>query len=54
MKMIEKPSFDEIMKVFNFLSSENEYLEEQLEEFNKVEREQIYSHNLIEEFDLLP
>ncbi len=49
-----KPSFEEIIKVINWLSTSNMDLEDQLQEFNEEERDKLYSHDFIQEFDLLP
>jgi len=51
---IGKPSFEEIIKVMDWLSTNNVDLEEQLQEFPLEQRNALYSHNLVEEFDLLP
>jgi len=52
--MTKKPTFEEIMKVMDWLSTKNMDLEDQLQEFSETERNQLYNHNLVEEFDLLP
>ncbi|BDI55002.1 MAG: hypothetical protein QIT40_gp44 [Lokiarchaeia virus VerdaV4] len=52
--MAEKPNFEEIIKVMDWLSTNNVDLEEQLQEFSLEQRNALYSHNLVEEFDLLP
>ena len=53
-KMAEKPSMDEIIKIMDWLSTNNIDLEDQLQEFSEEERIKLYSHNLVKEFDLLP
>lgn len=50
----KKPDFKEIMKVLNWLSTKNVDLEDQLQEFSEEKRNKLYSHDLVEEFDLLP
>lgn len=52
--MAEKPKFEEIIKVMDWLSTKNMDLEDQLQEFSKEELNKLYSHDLVEEFDLLP
>lgn len=52
--MADKPKFEEIIKVMDWLSTKNLDLEDQLQEFSEDERSKLYSHNLVEEFDLLP
>lgn len=52
--MAEKPKFEEIIKVMDWLSTNNLDLEDQLQEFSKEEIKALYSHALVEEFDLLP
>ena len=53
-KKIEKPSFEEIIKVMNWLSENNLDLEQQLQEFSEDEINKLYSHDLLKSFDLLP
>ena len=52
--MNQKPNFEEIIKVMDWLSTNNVDLEQQLQEFPLEQRNALYSHNLVQEFDLLP
>ena len=52
--MADKPTLEEIMKVLNWLSTNNLDLEDQLQEFNDEDRNKLYSHDVVQEFDLLP
>ena len=52
--MAKKPNFEEIIRVMDWLSSRNMDLEDQLLEFSEEERNILYRHDLVEEFDLLP
>ena len=53
-KMAEKPKLEEIIKIMDWLSTNNVDLEDQLQEFSLEERNKLYSHDLVQEFDLLP
>ena len=52
--MADKPTLEEIVKVLDWLSANNLDLEDQLQEFNDNDRNKLYSHDVVQEFDLLP